>query len=51
MLFARLSPRYRIVTWLANWLKYIAAWPAEFAPPMTTTCSSAHDWPSLREAP
>ena len=45
------GPRTSTVTRLAQPAKWTAAWPAEFAPPMTTTCWSAHDRASVSAAP
>ena len=50
MLFCSVE-RTSIVTFAANALKYTAAWPAEFAPPMMTTCWSAHERASVSAAP
>ena len=49
--FSSESPRTSIVTRAALSAKLTAACPAEFAPPITTTCWSRHDCASVSAAP
>src|SRR5437016_2782733 len=44
MVLARELPRTSMTTFSANLEKCIAAWPAEFAPPMTYTVSPCRKW-------
>src|SRR6266446_2064526 len=50
MLSARLSLRTSMVTLAANPERKTAAWPAEFPPPTSATCSCRHVRASIGEA-